>query len=167
MSFSQKATRSLVAFLFLCFTVLVFSSKATYSQDAEKPTSSDKDKSEFYFATGDKFGTPLEKGQTNFGCTDKVYLVAQLRQVPKGKHIFTVLWRDPSGDVRETTEYDFHVTQEESKLWAWVRLSRARGAGMLSWINPAAGLEEFIGEWAVEVLVDKKRVNKGAFTVTC
>ena len=167
MSFSQKATRTLVAFLLLCVAVLIFGSKTAYSTDAEKTTDSGTQESHFYFATGDKFGTPLEKSQTSFNCTDKVYLVAQLRQTPKGKHLFTVRWRDPSGDVRETTEYDFHVTQSESKLWAWVRLSRARGAGMLSWINPAAGLEEFIGEWAVEVLVDQKRVNKGSFTVTC
>ena len=170
LTFSEKATRFIVAFLLLLSVALLTASLVpVHSQEAgntpEKNEGSTK--SHFYFATGDEFGTPATESKTSFNCTDKVYLVAELRGLPNGKHVFTVLWRDPNDDLSEKTEYDFNVTQAESKLWAWLKLSRARGAGMLTWINPAAGLEEFIGEWSVEVLVNQKRVSKESFTVVC
>lgn len=159
---SAKATRVLVAFLLLI-------SLPSFAKSGEDGKANDQAVSEsrFYLSTGDRSGTPLTESKTSFNCSEKVYLVAVLKDLPAGKHVFTVLWREPSGNTREKTEYDFNVSQAESKLWAWLRLSRARGAGMLTWINPAAGLEEFIGEWSVEVKIDQKRVNKGTFTVTC
>jgi hypothetical protein len=38
---------------------------------------------------------------------------------------------------------------------------------MLQFINPAAGMEEFVGEWNVEVSLNDKRIGNDRFLVLC
>lgn len=120
------------------------------------------------FSLSDQHGFPLHESKTNFDCSDKIYSVTEVSGLAKGKHIIAFEWVDPSSDVRERTEYDFFVREEPTtKLWAWLELSRATGASMLQWFNPAAGLEEFIGEWDVNILIDDKKYNTSKFDISC
>ena len=120
-----------------------------------------------YFTLPDEHAFPQADAIENFDCSDKIYSVITLSHFPKGKFHITFIWTDPAGTDRERTEYPFYVREDEEKLWAWLQLSRATGAGMLQWINPAAGLEEFIGPWQVTVEVDGKKVASGSFEVSC
>ncbi len=112
-------------------------------------------------------GLPLTTEQLEFDCSDKIYSVVELRNYKKGRHELSVRWIDPNDTTRENTQYPFHVLQEDVKLWAWLSLSRARGAGMLQWLNPAAGLEEFIGPWKIEVRIDGNKIATKSFEVSC
>jgi len=151
-----KATALLVAFLCL------ISFGATKSNAKNTPNA------HVYYSLGDENKAPLTKSQTDFSCTDQIFTVAELSNYPKGKYQLSIRWIDPSDNVRENTRYPFDVTSSRiTKLWAWLTLSRAKGAGILAWMNPAAGLEEFVGEWTVEVQVDNKVVNTGSFIVSC
>jgi hypothetical protein len=96
-----------------------------------------------------------------------VYSVLELTNHKLGKHRISFRWIDPSGTDRERTEYDFHVRDTNTRLWSWLSLKRAQGAGMLQWLNPAAGLEEFIGPWTVEIRLDGKKLATQVFEITC
>lgn len=102
-----------------------------------------------------------------FDCSDKIYTVVELGKFPKGKHQVSVRWIDPHDETRENTRYQFHVHGEQTRIWAWLSLSRGVGAGMLQWIDPSAGLEDFIGPWTVHVMIDGKRLGGGKFEVSC
>ena len=130
-------------------------------------TESEQASKRIYFSLADELGFPIPEGREAFECTDKIYTVVELENFPMGRHELSILWIDPAETSREHTKYAFHVRQKETRLWAWLRLSRATGAGMLQWLNPAAGLEEFIGPWTVEVRIDNKKIATKNFQVSC
>lgn len=120
------------------------------------------------FTIADRHGFPFEESRNHFDCLEKIYAVSEVRNFNKGKHEIEFRWVAPDGDPREHTRYDFFVTDNPKvNLWAWLELSRAQGASMIQWINPAAGLEEFIGFWEVEIFVDGKSIKKEDFEVSC
>ena len=135
--------------------------------ESDKQSGKDKQSANIYFSVADQFDAPLSEPQTNFDCTQKIFTVIELSEFPHGRHDLSVIWRDPSEKAREKTEYPFTVRSSQTRLWAWLSLSRAAGAGMLQWIDPAAGLEEFIGIWKVEVKVNGKIIDSKEFEVSC
>lgn len=120
-----------------------------------------------YFALEGKNLQPAPKHRTHFECSDKIYSVLEIDDLSKGKHDFSLRWNDPAGEELERVDYPFTVTQQKTRLWAWLNLIRSRGAGMIQWINPAAGLEEFIGPWVVDVYIDGKKLASESFSVDC
>lgn len=147
----------MLAFLFLSFYTLV-----AYATDAPATKTHTT-----YFSLSDQHGFPLTEEKTNFDCEDKIYTVVTLNTYPKGRHDLSVRWKDPSGETRETTNYPFYIRENETRLWAWLSLRRATGASLLQWINPAAGLEEFVGPWTVDVHIDNKKIDSKQFEVLC
>ena len=123
--------------------------------------------SKVYLALGDKHDRPLSFQKEAFDCSEKIFAVAELQKFPQGKHEFSVRWIDPAETTREHTRYPFHVNNESTRLWSWLSLKRGAGAGMLQWLDPSAGLEEFIGPWTVEVSVDGKRLARMTMEVNC
>jgi len=120
-----------------------------------------------YFSKEDQFGGPRIEPVAQFDCSEKIFSVVELSNYPLGRHQLSVTWKDPTDNTREHTQYDFFVHHAETKIWAWLSLSRAAGAAMMTWINPAAGLEEFVGPWNVELRIDNKKIDDGSFTVIC
>lgn len=146
------------------FMIAFFFSNVTNAENDSQETP----KATLRFALPDQHGFPLDEKQESFDCLDKIYSVTELTKFSKGKHNVEFKWIEPSGSTRERTVYDFWIRDKPStKLWAWIEFSRARGAGMIQWLNPAAGLEEFIGNWKLELLIDGKKVNSGNFDVSC
>lgn len=123
--------------------------------------------SKVYFSSENQHGGPTLETQDSFDCTDKIFTVIELNDYPKERYALSVKWIDPLGTVRENTQYPFQVFQNETRVWAWLSLSRARGAGMISFINPAAGLEEFIGEWTIDISLNGKKLPSEHFSVIC
>lgn len=156
-----KATSLIVAFLCLYFT--------NFSVNAQSVDTQKDRTARVYYSLGDENNVPLTKPVEDFDCTDQIFTTVELNNYTKGKYQLSISWIDPNDDVRENTRYPFQVNSSKriTKLWAWLSLSRAKGAGVLAWINPAAGLEEFIGQWKVEVRVDNELVNTGNFVVRC
>lgn len=176
----KKATTYVVAFLLwvlVCFSFfyansVLAESKLTTQVDKNSDAAVESDPSKtkhhnLYLSLGDEFNVPLKQGQDIFDCTDKIYSVVELFSYPLGKHHLSVRWRDPNGTVREHTQYDFHVRNNNTRLWAWLVLSRGFGGGMLQWANPAAGLEDFIGIWEIDVKINGKPIDKNNFEVSC
>ena len=120
-----------------------------------------------YFSTADKYGSPRTEAKTEFDCSDKIYTVLELDDYAVGRHQLSVTWRDPEANTREKTTYPFSYRGKKVRLWSWLTLSRATGAAMIQWIDPAAGLEEFIGEWDVEVRINDKLEKRDQFQISC
>ena len=110
---------------------------------------------------------PDSKPRAYFECSDKVYAVLEINHIPHGNHKLSLRWNDPAGKERERVDDPFTVQKQEIRLWAWLNLIRSKGAGMVQWINPAAGLEEFVGPWVVDAYVDNRKIASGSFSVDC
>jgi len=158
--FIYKTT--VIAVVFLCSWQISWSQEvADIKSDDITPEHS------IYLALGNEHDVPRSESQEVFDCTDKVFSVVELKDFPAGKHQLSVRWFDPSDTVREHTRYDFNVRNPTTRLWAWLSLSRGFGGGMLQFINPAAGLEDFIGIWKIDVKIDGESVGAGSFEVSC
>ncbi len=163
---NYKATASfVVAFLsaVLCTLFLLPSDSALANLNNEPIEQSYK----VYLSDADEHGFPKTDKKDVFECTEKIYSVLELSDYPVGTYQLSVDWIDPALDVRERTEYEFRVRESETRLWAWLTLSRATGASLLQWIDPAAGLEEFIGDWKIEVSVNDRKLASSDFQVVC
>jgi hypothetical protein len=93
--------------------------------------------------------------------------VVELSHLPKTKYDLAIVWIDPSNTERERTVYPFTVVADETRLWSWLSLSPSAGAAMIQWINPAAGLEEFVGPWTVEIRINDRKITSKSFEVIC
>ena len=155
-----------MAFLFVWLTQTVLA-KTDSVDPTLVGTKSNTQAFQVYFSTADKFGSPQQEAKTVFDCNDKIYAVLELEDYAIGRHQLSVTWRDPETNTREQTSYPFNFRGKKLRLWAWLSLSRATGAAMLQWIDPAAGLEEFIGEWNVEVRINDKLLTRNQFQVNC
>ena len=121
-----------------------------------------------YTAAEGEQSKPSAQKEQHFECSEQIFTVLEVSDYPAGKYDLAVKWIDPTRDVREHTQYPFTVgSAGNTKLWAWLELSRAPGAAMISWLNPAAGLEEFVGTWDVEVKIDNRLVSTLQFDVIC
>lgn len=114
-----------------------------------------------------KFEDENTQSQSSFNCDQKVFAVVTLHNYQKKTHNITVNWLDPHDKKRESTQIPVYPIKPITYTWASLALHRDATAGMLQWINPAAGMEEFIGEWQVKVLIDNELVESKKFTVVC
>lgn len=96
-----------------------------------------------------------------------IYAVVETSGLEKAKHTLDAVWRDPQGTERERTQFPFWVKRDRERLWVWLKLHRAKGASLLQFVDPSAGLSEFIGKWQVKLFIDGKRISKQEFIVLC
>ena len=144
----------------LLLTLLLFSFNATAASELIQSNI-------IYTTLESDNAQPSSDQKQNFDCSDKIYAVLELTNFNKGRHALSLRWLDPAQEERERVDYPFTVTQKETRLWGWLSLIRPKGAGMIQWINPAAGLEEFIGPWTIEAYIDNKKIASNTFSVDC
>ncbi|MDZ7839825.1 MAG: hypothetical protein U5R46_03245 [Gammaproteobacteria bacterium] len=112
---------------------------------------------------------PLQEPMETFTCSDRIYGVLEVNQPDggSGTHTLHATWRNPAGDDQEVTRYDFQITNGYARVWVWLKLNRSGEAAIVQFINPTAGMEEFIGMWELHVRVDGESVAKKTFEVLC
>lgn len=163
-------TEKIVIFKKTIATAMVFLCLSFHSQADEgeqKSSSNDTKNHNIYLSLAQDHDIPSTQNEDIFDCSDKIFAVVELNSYPIGKYNLAVIWTDPSQTVRERTKYDFHVRGENTRLWAWLSLTRGFGGGMLQWVNPAAGLEEFIGPWTIDININGKKIGQKSFEVSC
>jgi hypothetical protein len=170
---SKKAIANAMAFLFFALMVTFFlMSPALANETQNKPSPPEGQntlefKATLYLALEGESAQPTNKSKIHFDCSDKIYAVLELNNASRGKHSLSFRWNGPNNEELERVDYPFTVSNDKTRLWAWLNLIRSRGAGMISWINPAAGLEEFIGPWTIDAYIDKKKIASNSFSVDC
>jgi len=112
-------------------------------------------------------GVPQNKPTTDFGCSDQIFAVMELRDLPQGKHKLDAIWRDPSGRDREHTKYPFQAVRKLERIWVWLKLHQSPEAAMVTFVNPSAGMDEFIGRWKLTLTLDGKPLAVKEFKVVC
>ena len=122
-----------------------------------------------YVYTGHADGeqVPLPEARQQFTCTDQVFVVIELEDYAVGDHQLRARWVSPSGKLARSTRYDFLVFNDRERVWAWLKLHRQSGAGVLRWIDASAGMEEFIGPWQVTLEIDNEPVGMSDFDLIC
>ncbi|MDH3637222.1 MAG: hypothetical protein OES09_01995 [Gammaproteobacteria bacterium] len=112
-------------------------------------------------------GVPLARPATEFGCTDTIYAVLEIHGLEKTEHSLNAVWRDPHGVERERTQYPFRVRGDRERIWVWLKLHRSQGAALVQFVDPSAGMGEFVGNWQIQLFIDGKSLAKQDFTVLC
>lgn len=166
-TFIRKRCRIDTFFYLHISTLLLFASLASSVSYAKSQEVTLEPVTTVYFAVADKYNRPLNEKKQSFACSDKIFTVVELSNYPLKDYQLSVRWYDPANKLRENTQYPFSISKEKTRLWAWLSLSRGAGAGMWQWINPAAGLEDFIGPWKVEVYINDKKIESKEFSVDC
>jgi hypothetical protein len=112
-------------------------------------------------------GVPSGEASSEFGCGDRIYAVITVKGLTKSQHLLEAIWRDPHGKDREHTRYPFVVRYDQERIWVWLKLHRPPEAALVQFMDPSAGMDEFVGEWRVEVLVDGRVIEQKKFNVIC
>jgi len=120
-----------------------------------------------YLTALEEDGIPSLKGSADFACQDRIFAVMELDTKPRSHHKLVFLWQDPAGKVRERTQYPFTAFSKHNRVWAWLKLSGGTGSVFIKWLDPNAGLDEFIGEWIVKFKLDGREVASKHFQVLC
>lgn len=120
-----------------------------------------------YFTAMESNGVPVQQPATEFSCSDKIFAVIELSGLSREKHRLDAVWRDPQGKDREFTEYEFQAHNDRERIWVWLKLHRPAEAALVSFINPSAGMDEFIGKWELRVAIDNKPIETKNFSVVC
>ena len=120
-----------------------------------------------YLTNQAKDGVPLNRPGDNFGCSDTIYAVIELKDVSPEKHELEAFWRDPAGKDRERTRYPFWVRRDRERIWVWLKLHSPPESALVQWANPSAGMEEFIGEWEIRLFIDGQQIERKKFEVIC
>lgn len=152
----------------LALTVFLFwisnSSAEQSKQEGEQKVSSS-----IYITNTEVNGRPTPTTLTEFDCSDKIFAMVTTTGLSNGKHEIDVRWFNPKEEQQERTVFPFFASaaQPSTSVWAWLLLHRARGSGMLQFINPAAGFDDFLGPWKVKIHIDGQFMGEQEFIVSC
>ena len=126
-----------------------------------------------YLTAEENQGVPLNEPTDDFSCSDKIFAVLDVKDPELDdsnttqKHTLEALWRDPNGEDREHTEYEFNVVNGQARVWVWLKLSRSAEAALVQFVNPSAGMDAFIGTWELRLFIDGEQIDKRNFEVLC
>ena len=112
-------------------------------------------------------GVPGNTAAEDFGCSDTIYAVVESHGLAKKKHFLEAVWRDPHGKDRERTRYPFWVQRDQERIWVWLKLHRPGEAALVQFVNPSAGMDEFIGEWQIRLFLADTPITTKKFRVIC
>ena len=121
----------------------------------------------FYFAQATENDIPSSDALSDFECSQRIFAVAEFFAIERGPHSLVTQWFDPLGKKREQAESVFFFKDEPSRVWAWLKLHRPTGGALISLIDGAYGMEDFIGNWKVKFFLDKKPLQTLTFSVLC
>lgn len=108
--------------------------------------------------------------QTQFECADKIYAVIKVVAPDKQKpseHLLIVNWLNPGNRLEQKTRYTFKSYGTGTQVWAWLKLSGSTGSSIGQIFDPSYGMDEFIGKWRAEVVIDNKKLVTLPFEVLC
>lgn len=122
-----------------------------------------------YLTNKEENGVPLDKPAEQFSCNDKIYGVLEINRpgAGDGNHTLYATWRNPAGEDQEHTKYPFQLIGGSARLWVWLKLHRSTEAAVVQFLNPSAGMDEFIGKWEIQLYIDGKLISKRQFDVLC
>lgn len=145
-------------FKFFCFFVVCLSSHA-FSQTTPEYSIS--------FSSQENNGLPLITDETKFDCSDQIYTIIDATNLSDKAIEATIVWKNPAAEIQEKTPLNLYPVDGKALGWAWLKLHKTTGASMLSFLDDSMGMENFIGDWQIELMINNKRVAERTFNVLC
>ncbi len=122
---------------------------------------------ELNFTTQQTNGIPIKSEQLNFNCSDQIYSTINASNLTDKPVKAVIVWHNPTGQIQEKTPVSLFPVEGKAFGWAWLKLHKATGAALLSFIDDSIGMDEFIGDWNIELHIDNQKVASGKFNVLC
>lgn len=125
---------------------------------------------EVYLTAEANNNRPGLNAQTDFECADKIYAVVKVSapgRQKKSEHLLIVNWLNPGDRLEQKTRYPFNFYGKSTMIWAWLKLSGSTGSSIGQIFDPAFGMDEFIGQWRAEFIIDDKKIATLPFEVLC
>ena len=126
---------------------------------------------EIYLAvkTGDRY---VKSKDRQFGCDDTIYLFLESSDKSLPGASLDTVWRNTLSGLRHETSNPFTLQKSGKRYWSWSGIEfHPGGSGSLNLLNlfldPAAGREQFIGEWTVNVEVKERYQKELSLNVLC
>jgi len=112
-------------------------------------------------------GAPERTNETEFTCTDTVYILMDVRNLKPGEHEMELQWIDPRGDRQELTQFQVYTQSDYELIWAWMRLHAPENSGLVRAFDQSHGMRDFIGRWKVKIKIDGEPAGNAYFNVLC
>ena len=125
---------------------------------------------ETYLTAHAKDNRPGSISQNEFECADKIYAVVKVTAPDRQKaseHLLIVNWLNPENHLEQKTRLNFKSYGRGTQVWAWLKLSGSTGASIGQIFDPSYGMDEFIGKWRAEIIIDDKKIATHPFDVLC
>ena len=121
----------------------------------------------FSFSSQQNNGLPIISNESQFDCSNQIYAIVNAKNLDDQPVQATVVWKNPAGDIQEKTPVNLYPVEGKALGWAWIKLHKSTGASLLSFMDDSIGMDEFIGDWQIELLIDDKKVTDNSFNVLC
>ena len=119
------------------------------------------------FSAQENNGLPLVTNETQFGCSDQIFTIIDAANLADAPIDATIVWKNPAKEIQEKTPVKLYPVNGKALGWAWLKLHKTAGAAMLSFLDDSMGMDNFIGDWQIELLINNDRVAKQSFNVLC
>ena len=132
------------------------------------PLSADNDEQySISFSSQHNNGLPILTDESKFDCSDQIYAIVNASKLDDTPIKATLFWKNPNGEIQEKTPVNLYPVEGKALGWAWLKLHKSTGASLLSFMDDSIGMDEFIGDWQIELLIDNHRVADNSFNVLC
>jgi hypothetical protein len=119
------------------------------------------------FSASKSGAIPDRTNETEFTCTDTVYILMDAADLKPGQHDVELQWIDPVGDRQELTQFQVHNSAPNTLIWAWMRLHAPENSGLVRAFDQSHGMRDFIGKWRVKISIDGDSMGNAMFDVLC
>ena len=136
--------------IFICFVVSIAVITVTRAQDLTRD--------QIFLATKD--GKSFVRSKNNrFTCEDTIYLIFETANHRFSGQKMKTSWLNIASKTKHQTTKGFGVRRSNKRLWSWSGIEFTSGSGgglegIMGFIDHAAGMEAFIGEWTISARVD-------------
>ena len=116
-------------------------------------------------------GIPGVIPEEEFDCAQKIFAVIDFSGFPTGRHRLVGTWFRADKKREQVVRYSFYSTGKSGRVWVWLQLFRPAGTDralerfLLG--NPASGMEDFVGQWRIQVRLGSAATVNGRFVVSC
>jgi len=167
-NFVRSGASCLNLMMFVVCCVLIWISAAAQAEELPSTRSIEVDAA-FGLSTRNHLDGKVElQGISDaFSCTDRIWGVFEIQNIPGGTSEFVSHWHGPSGDVVKSKKIRTRISNTKN----WFHLSSFvemnSDAFLMNFLDPSAGFEKFIGTWNVEILRNGEAIGSGRFEVLC
>lgn len=124
---------------------------------------------EFYFSDHIT-DIPRNESRAVFDCVGAIYAVLKFPASDRRLRNMQMHteWVNPQGEVELLDERAQYAEQNGiAYRWGGIILRRPQGGGLFSLLDHSAGMERFIGEWQVNLILDGLRLPAQSMRVEC